>query len=209
MHKNSFKFCFGAMGCGKTNELIGDYYKKISANKEVIVIKPKTDKKGATCIISRSGIKIETTFAVETNDNVYDLITKYLYENQLDYILVDEIQFFSEEHIKQLSKIVTQLGISIIGYGIITDFQGNMFPGAIHVMEYADDFKYLPSECKCGNLINRNMRVENGIPVFEGEQVSIDGIDSEYIPVCIACYEKEKSKAKKRILKIEKTNKKS
>ena len=146
MHKNSFKFCFGAMGCGKTNELIGDYYKKTTIEKEVIVIKPKTDKKGDNCIVARNGIKVETTFVVDTTENIYDLITKYLYENQLDYILVDEIQFFGEEHIKQLSKIVTQLGISIIGYGIITDFQGKMFPGAIHVMEYADNFKYLPSE---------------------------------------------------------------
>ena len=32
-------------------------------------------------------------------------------------------------------------------------------------------------------------------------QVSIDGIDSEYKSVCRTCYEKEKSKAKKRILK--------
>lgn len=203
MTRNTFKFCFGAMGCGKTNELIGDYYKKISALKEVIVIKPKIDKKGENFIIARSGIKIETTFVIDKNENIYDLITKYLYENQLDYILVDEIQFFTEEHIKQLSKIVTQLGISIIGYGIITDFQGKMFPGAINAMEYADDFKYLTSECKCGNLINRNMRVENGKPVFEGTQVSIDGVDSKYIPTCISCYEKEKAKANKRILKIE------
>lgn len=203
MTKNSFKFCFGAMGCGKTNELIGDYYKKVSANKEVIVIKPKTDKKGENYIIARSGIKIETTFVIDKTENIYELISKYLYENQLDFILVDEIQFFTEEHIKQLSKIVTQLGISIIGYGIITDFQGKMFPTAITVMEYADDFKYLSSECKCGNLINRNMRIENGNPVFEGEQVSIDGVDSRYIPTCISCYEKEKSKAKKRVLKLE------
>lgn len=197
----TFKFVFGAMGCGKTSRLVGDYYSKVCEGKDVIVIKPKVDTKGDNCIVTRGNNKIEVAFTVGNDDNIYDLITTYLFENTLDYLLVDEIEFFTEEQIVQLSKIVDKLGITVIGYAIITDFKGKMFPGAISVMEWADDFEYLPIECGCGNLKNRNMRIEDGSPIFEGEQVSIDGVNSvEYKSVCRACYEREKNKVKKKLL---------
>ena len=196
-NRATFKFVFGAMGCGKTAKLTGDYYSKVSELKDVIIIKPMIDKKGDNCVVTRSGTKLEATFVLGMNDNVYDLVSNYLYDNTLDFVLVDEIEFLTKEQIIQLSKIVDRLGITVIGYAIITDFLGNMFPGAIHVMEWADDFEYLPIECSCGNLKNRNMRLINGVPVFEGEQVAIDGVDSEYKSVCRTCYEKAKVRAKK------------
>ena len=199
--KNYFKFYFGAMGCGKTAKLTGDYYSKTCELKEVIIVKPKIDTKGDKNIVTRSGSQLEATFVLGKEDNIYNLVSTYLFENNLDFVLVDEIQFLQEDQIKQLSKIVDKLGITVIGYGLITDFQGKMFPGAITTMEWADDFEYLKVECSCGNLKNRNMRLVNGIPVFEGEQVSIDGIDAEYKSVCRTCYEKEKSKAKTKALK--------
>jgi len=48
--------------------------------------------------------------------------------------------------------------------------------------------------CKCGNKATFNLRLnkinEEYIPVFEGEQIAIDGIDSEYDSVCRRCYKK-------------------
>ena len=37
-----------------------------------------------------------------------------------------------------------------------------------------------------------NLRKNNGIPVFDGNQIAIDGIDATYEPVCGLCYLKEK-----------------
>lgn len=196
-NRATFKFVFGAMGCGKTAKLTGDYYSKVSELKDVIIVKPKIDTKGDNYIVTRGGTKLEATFVLDKDDNVYDLVSNYLYENTLDFVLVDEIEFLTEEQIIQLSKIVDRLGITVIGYAIITDFLGKMFPGAISVMEWADDFEYLPIECSCGNLKNRNMRIVNGAPVFEGDQIAIDGVDSEYKSVCRSCYEKAKVKSRK------------
>lgn len=33
-----------------------------------------------------------------------------------------------------------------------------------------------------------NMRIVDGIPVFDGEQVAIDGIDASYVAKCRYCY---------------------
>ena len=38
------------------------------------------------------------------------------------------------------------------------------------------------------------MRLENGVPVFEGEQVLIDGVDATYNSVCRRCYKEAKKK---------------
>ena len=199
MSRAHFKFVFGVMGCGKTSELRGDYYSKVGELFEVVIVKPSKDKKGEEYIVSRDGSKLKVDFLLDDNDNIYDLISGYLFENNLDFILVDEIQFLNEEQIIQLSRIVDKLGINVIGYGIITDFLGRMFPGAIHVMEWADSFSYLDSQCSCGNTKTRNMRLYNGKAIFEGEQVAIDGVDFEYKSVCRECYLKEKNKVKKKI----------
>ena len=207
MGKAHFKFVFGAMGCGKTAKLRGDYYSKVGELYSVIVVKPKIDKKGNNCIETRDGSKLEAKFVLDKKDNIYELVTTYLFDNTLDFILVDEIEFLTEAQIIQLSKIVDKLRITVIGYGIITDFQGKMFPGAVNVMEWADDFEYLKVECSCGNYKNRNMRLLSGIPVFEGEQVAIDGVDSDYKSVCRECYEKERNRADKSCLEDSKVGK--
>ena len=38
------------------------------------------------------------------------------------------------------------------------------------------------------------MRLENGNPVFEGDQVKIDGVEAEYEATCRKCYKKLKKK---------------
>ena len=200
MSKAYFEFVFGAMGCGKTSELRGNYYSKVGELFEVVIVKPSKDKKGEEYIVARDGSKLKVDFLLNDSDNIYDLISSYLFDNNLDYILVDEIQFLNEEQIIQLSRIVDKLGINVVGYGIITDFCGHMFEGAIHVMEWADKFSYLDSQCSCGNLKIRNMRLYNGEAVFEGEQVAIDGVDFNYKSVCRECYLKEKNKVKKKII---------
>lgn len=197
MRDASFKFCFGAMGCGKTAKLRGDYYAKMGDGFSCIVVKPRLDTKGDDCIITRDGSKLQVTFSFDKDDNIYELVSNYLYDNVLDYVLVDEIQFLEVEQIVQLSRIVDKLGVSIIGYGIITDFLGKMFPGAEAVFCYADDFCYLRRDCSCGRPKIRNMRLVDGRPVFEGEQIEIDlGKEVTYQPVCRSCYERERGKVR-------------
>ena len=52
-------------------------------------------------------------------------------------------------------------------------------------------------QCSCGNDKIFNMRIEKGIPVFEGEIVAIDGIDATYESMCRKCYKNNKKKIKK------------
>ena len=192
-----FKFCFGAMGCGKTRKLQGEYYSKVEDGFEVIVLKPKIDKKGDDLTVARDGNTIKVNFLVGENDNIFIMIANYLIEHNVDFVLVDEAQFLTSKQVDELSDVVDVLGISVICYGLRTDFRGVLFEGSKRLLETADELEMIKRQCSCGNSKIYNMRLDNGIPVFEGDVVAIDGIDATYESMCRKCYKNHKKKIKK------------
>lgn len=188
------KFYYGAMGCGKTRKMQGTYYSKKEDGFEAIVVKPMIDTKGDTKTLARDGNTIEAAFLIGKNDNIYLMIANYLLEHNLDFILIDEAQFLSEKQVDQLTDIVDILGITIICYGLRTDFQGVLFEGSKRLFEVADEAKGIYRQCSCGNGKINNMRLENGEAVFEGEQVAIDGVEATYESKCRKCYKEAKKK---------------
>ena len=131
-------FYYGAMGCGKTSELLKSRHGKLEDGFNVIVMKPYIDKKGGSYIVSRDERKVEASFLIKERDNIYVDISKYLVKHNLDYILVDEAQFLTKKHVDELSDIVDILGISVVCYGLKTDFMGNLFEGSKRLLEIAD-----------------------------------------------------------------------
>lgn len=195
MMRNPYlKFCVGAMGCGKTRKLQGDYYSKVEDHFETIIIKPIVDVKGDNKTLARDGGILETTFLIADNDNVYMLIANYLLEHNLDFILVDEAQFLKKHHIDELSDVVDILGINVICYGLRTDFLNHLFEGSKRLFEVADSLEFISRQCSCGNNKIYNMRISNGEPVFDGEQIAIDGVDAVYESLCRKCYKDIKKK---------------
>lgn len=194
MNSPYFKFCVGAMGCGKTNKLQGDYYNFMNENGNVIVIKPSVDSKGDNKIVARNGQVIETAFLIEDNDNLYIKLANYLLDHIVDFILVDEAQFLKAHHVEELSNVVDILGVNVICYGLRTDFRGYLFEGSKRLFEMADPIEIITKSCSCGNNKIYNMRLENGIPVLEGEQIAIDGVDATYESVCRKCYKRAHKK---------------
>lgn len=188
------KFYYGAMGCGKTRKLQGEYYSKKEDGFEVIVIKPFVDKKAGDSTLARDGESIKTEFLIDKDDNIYSIIAMYLLEHNLDFILVDEAQFLSSTQIDLLSDVVDILGINVFCYGLRTDFKGNLFEGSKRLFEVSDEIIGLQRQCSCGENKIYNMRLENDIPIFDGEVIAIDGIDATYKSVCRKCYKNEKKK---------------
>lgn len=192
------KFYYGAMGCGKTRKLQGDYHSKIEDGFSCLVLKPVIDTKGETKTLARDGGVLDSNFLIKDDTNIYDLVSNYLVtvNGVLDYIFVDEAQFLMDHHVEELADIVDKLGIAVICYGLKTDFQGSMFDGSKKLFETADSLEEIYRQCSCGNAKTKNMRLVNGEPVFEGEQVAIDGVAVTYKAVCRNCY----NVAKKRVL---------
>ena len=190
-------YYYGAMGCGKTRELLKILHSKKEDGFNVALLKPKLDKKGENYIISRDKGKYKVDFLIEDKDNIYIEICKYLIDNNLDFILVDEAQFLSKHHIDELSDIADILNITVLCYGLKADFKGELFEGSKRLLEISDNIVELERQCSCGRKKIYNMRLENGIPVFSGNQIMIDGIDATYEAKCRNCYKKLKKKYNK------------
>lgn len=187
-------FKFGAMKCGKTTDIIKTYYNYKEKGMNVLIMKPGDDKKAGSNIQSRSGAELNADYVVPSNIDVYQLITYHLIDNNVDVIIVDEAQFLTSKQVDELSEVVDQFDIPVLCYGLRADAFSNMFPGSQRLFEIADKIEELKAICKCGKKATFNLRLNkiDGelIPVFEGEQVSIDGIDAEYDSVCRPCYKK-------------------
>lgn len=192
------KFCFGAMGCGKTRKLQGNYYSKIEDGFEVLVMKPMIDKKGDDKTLARDGNIVCVDIMIKEEDNIYFLVAKYLLEHSVDFILIDEAQFLKSHHVDELSDVVDIFGINVVCYGLRTDFQGYLFEGSKRLLELSDDLELIKRQCSCGNDKIYNMRLDDGVPVFEGEVVAIDGIDATYQSLCRKCYKNMRKKVLKK-----------
>ncbi len=197
-----FNFKCGVMGSGKTNGLIGTYYSYDNIDMKCIIIKPGDDKKAGENIQSRAGQELTADFIVPSNVNLYNLISNYIISNNLDCILVDEAQFLTPKQIDELSYIVDTLDIPVTCFGLIKDAFGNLFPGSKRLIEVVDNFEVYKILCKCRErYATENIRfqkIDNElVPVFEGPQIAIDGIDSEYRSMCRKCANNLKKTYKK------------
>lgn len=186
-------FKYGAMNCGKTTALLQVAHNYEEKGMNVIVLKSSIDKKGNENIVSRLGIEREVDHLILPEDNIMDIINV---EN-LNCILVDEVQFMTNEQVKQLWIISKLYDIPVICYGLKTNFKGELFEGSKTVIELADELDELVTICECGKKAKFNARKINGNFVYDGDVVAIDGIDAEYEPLCGECYIKKVLKLKK------------
>jgi len=182
-------FRYSTMGAGKSLDLLKTAYNYEEREKEIVLLTSSLDDRyGKNKITSRLGISRDAnTFNKKTN--IFDFICKESFG--IECVLIDEGQFLTKEQVWQLTDIVDELDCDVIVYGLRSDFKGEPFEGSIYLMTLADEIEELKMVCKYGEKTSMNMRLNNNIPVFDGEKVMIGGNDS-YIPVCRKYFKKQK-----------------
>ena len=186
-------FSYGSMNSGKSTILMQVAHNYEERGMEVAVLKPGIDTKAESRIQSRIGLEREVDHLIQKGENIYELFkTK---EKKPNAIIIDEAQFLEPEQVDQLMEIVVKLNIPVICYGLRTDFKTQGFPGSTRLLEIAHTLEEMKTICRCGAKAMFNLRMVNGEPIFEGEQVAIDGGDIvTYEAVCPKCYYKLKEK---------------
>src|SRR5699024_3549616 len=86
-------------------------------------------------VSSRIGLKRDALPIFEDTD-LYKVVNKFT--QKLYCILIDEVQFLKKEHVLQLTKIVDELHIPVMGFGLKNDFQNELFEGSKYFLLYAD-----------------------------------------------------------------------
>ena len=182
-------FKYGAMGSSKTAQALITKYNYEENDLQVWLIKPSADTRdGKTVLRSRIGLEAEC----EIIPPEMDLLERFVQtrKGNCDVIICDECQFLTPLQIEQLREIVNEHVIPVMCFGLRTDFQTNLFPGSLRLMELADEIQEIKTICDCGAKATVNARIdENGHIVTQGEQVLLGGNDS-YIAMCHRCWER-------------------
>lgn len=190
-------FRFGAMNSGKSTALLQAAFNYEERAQHVLLAKPAIDSKGDRNIVSRLGVTREVDFLVEPGMNLRDVFAKYAKSSKdngkpIACLLIDESQFLTSDQVDQALEIAVLDGIPVLAYGIRTDFQTVSFPGSRRLLEIAHSLEELKTICRCGRKAMFNGRLFNGVFIFDGEQVAIDGDKVTYESLCPTCYIREK-----------------
>ncbi|MDO5457530.1 MAG: thymidine kinase [Atopococcus tabaci] len=178
-------FKYGAMNSGKSIEILKVANNYEEQNKRVLLFTTATDNRSGVGIISsRIGLSRKAEIIYEDTDIYEDVLAD---ENQVSYacLMIDEAQFLTKSHVLQLTRIVDNLDIPVMAFGLKNDFKNDLFEGSKALLIYAEKIEEIKTICWfCHKKAIMNMRVDNnGKPVYEGEQIQIGGNES-YYPVC-------------------------
>ncbi len=183
-------FRYGAMGCGKTMQLLQTAFNYADRGMKVCVIKSKTDTKNGEKLLTRIGPERKTDFTFTKRDNIYNKIKKS-YKN-VNCILVDEAQFLTKTQVDQLLQITVDFNIPVMAYGLRLNFRqdDSGFEGSTRLLQIAHDIEELKTICECGKKATMNARFLNDKLVTDGPDILIDDGHSkvEYKALCPACY---------------------
>lgn len=177
-------FYYSAMNAGKSTTLLQSAYNYRERGMHVETFTAALDDRfGTGKITSRIGLQSEAQLFNQGSD-LWQIISEKHQNKKIDCLMFDEAQFLKKEQVRQLTKVVDELKIPVLAYGLRTDFQGETFEGSHYLMAWADKLEELKTVCYCGRKANFVVRRDaNGDPVKSGAQVQVGGNDS-YESLC-------------------------
>ncbi|SOB43018.1 Thymidine kinase [Weissella viridescens] len=174
-------FRYGAMASGKSIEILKVAHNYEVQQRNVLLLTSALDNRTEVGeIASRIGLT-RPAVAITDQDDLFALIDQ---QDDIVAVLIDEAQFMTKEQVLQLTHVVDELNIPVLTFGLKNDAFNNLFPGSEALLIYADKIEEMKTLCSfCGRKATMNLRLNDGVPVYQGAQVQIGGDDS-YLPVC-------------------------
>lgn len=189
---------YAVMNAGKSTQLLQiahDY--EVNNGKKILALKPESDTKSDNCIVARVGEDMlirECDFLVQKGENwFYNEVSKH---KNATLILIDEAQFLSKDNVWDCARIVTELDIPVICFGLKCDFRGEPFEGSTYLFALAQDIEEVTTRAICRRTerptkATANLRLVNGAPSFTGGQLRIEGEnDVTYEPISLKTFMK-------------------
>jgi len=177
-------FYYASMNAGKSTTLLQADFNYRERGMATMLWTAALDGRGADqAIESRIGLGADA-HRFDTATDLWERVGAAHRVGPLACVLVDEAQFLSPTQVWQLARLADEAGIPVLCYGLRTDFQGQLFPGAAALLGIADALVELKAVCHCGRKATMNLRVdESGAAVREGAQTEIGGND-RYVALC-------------------------
>lgn len=138
-------FRYGAMNSGKSIEILKVAHNYEEQNKRVILMTSAVDDRaGVGMIASRIGLE-RTAIPITHETNLYDIIKAT--DPKAACVLIDEAQFLQKHHIFEAARVVDELHIPVMAFGLKNDFRNELFEGSKYLLLYADKIEEMKTIC--------------------------------------------------------------
>ncbi|EXX86877.1 thymidine kinase [Paenibacillus darwinianus] len=182
---------YGTMNSGKSFEIIKVAHNYEEQGKPVLIFSPTVDtRSGSEHVGSRVGFT-RPALPVNEQTDLFESVKAYQpagAPKKIYCVLIDEAQFLKRHHVLQLTRVVDELNVPVMAFGLKNDFQNRLFEGSYYLLVQADKIEEIKTICwYCDRKATMVIRFRDGKPVNEGEQIQIGG-NEDYKPVCRRCY---------------------
>jgi len=177
-------FNYSTMNAGKSTVLLQASHNYRENGMATYLLTAQIDgRAGGGQIASRIGIASDAdTFA--PGEDLFRKIAQRLDQGQVACIFVDEAQFLDPAQVWQLARVVDDLNVPILCYGLRVDFRGELFPGSATLLALADEMREVRTICHCGRKATMVIRRDDqGRALTTGDQVQIGGNET-YVSLC-------------------------
>lgn len=189
--KGRLEVICGSMFSGKTEELIRRLRRAEYAKQNVLTIKHKIDNRKSEATISSHDGEERMAFSIDNNKENISKILELANKN-IQVVGIDEIQFFPQEIIPVIMKLV-EMGKKVIIAGLDLDFKGEPFGIMPILMAVADTVLKLKAICViCGNDAHHTQRIINGQPAKYDDPIILVGAKEFYEARCKNCFKIDK-----------------
>ncbi|MBU2891206.1 thymidine kinase [Celeribacter halophilus] len=177
-------FQYSTMNAGKSTLLLQASYNYRERGMETYLITANLDDRaGEGRIASRIGIG-DNAETFDEQEDMFAKIEARLAQGPVACIFIDEAQFLTRDQVWQLARVVDDLKVPVMAYGLRVDFQGNLFPGSAALLALADEMREVRTICHCGKKATMVVRMsDTGEVLTEGAQVAIGG-NERYVSLC-------------------------
>ncbi|PIE11887.1 MAG: thymidine kinase [Rhodobacterales bacterium] len=177
-------FHYSTMNAGKSTVLLQAAHNYEERGMKTCLLTAGLDTRaGEGRIASRIGISREArVFGPETQ--LCDLLAQVIRDESPACIFVDEAQFLTEDQVWQLARVVDDLRVPVMCYGLRVDFLGQLFPGSAALLALADEMREVRTICHCGKKATMVVRRgADGAVLTTGDQVQVGGNET-YVSLC-------------------------
>ena len=191
----SLYFKYAAMNSGKSTQLLQAQYNYFERGLNPVAMTAHIDtRSGKGKIVSRLGIDCPA-YTFDASTDLFTFVEDMHASKAIDVLFIDEAQFLSEGQVFQCARIVDELDIPVLCYGLKTDFMGKLFPGSETLLRLADNIEEIKAICWCGKKATMTARLTpKGDMAKAGQQIAIGG-NEMYTALCRKHFMKGEAKA--------------
>lgn len=177
-------FNYSAMNAGKSTALLQAAFNYSERGMRALLYTAAIDDRaGRGNIASRIGLQSKAALYGPSVDLHAEIAREHARET-VACVFVDEAHMMEPAHVRQLARVVDELKIPVLCYGLRTNFRGELFESIAVLMALADEINELKTICECGAKATMNLRIDrDGRAVREGASIEIGGND-RYVPLC-------------------------